>query len=191
MPETTAIALKPANEFLSYVQGHTGEKITSCYQCGKCSAGCPTAYAMDITPRQVMRSIQLGLKDEILGSSAIWLCVSCQTCSLRCPREIDIAKVMESLRLLCQIEGRTPAQKDIATLYNSFMQDMLLFGRVHEGALGMLYNLRSMHPFNNMSRIPGLFSRGKLKIKPQRVGVAEVKQIAARVKELERKRGQP
>jgi heterodisulfide reductase subunit C len=188
MPEPTAIALRPANEFLSFVQRETGERITSCYQCGKCTAGCPTAYAMDITPRQVMRGIQLGLKDEILGSSAIWLCVSCQTCSLRCPREIDIAKVMESLRLLAQAEGRAPAQKDIATFYNSFMQDVQLFGRVYEAGLGVLYNMRSMHPFNNMTRLPGLFSRGKLKLKPQRRRVSEVKQIASRVKEIERKR---
>jgi heterodisulfide reductase subunit C len=190
MPDRTAIALKPANDFLSQVQRITGESITACYQCGKCSAGCPTAYAMDITPRQVMRGIQLGLKDEVLDSSAIWLCVSCQTCSLRCPREIDVAKVMESMRLLAQAENRKPAQKDIATLYNSFMQDVFLFGRVHEGALGMLYNLRSLHPFTNMTRIPGLFSRGKLKIRPQRTGVAEVKQITSRVKDLEREKGQ-
>ena len=189
MLEPTAIALKPANEFLSYVQSHTGERITACYQCGKCSAGCPTAYAMDLTPRQVMRAIQLGLKDEVLGSSAIWLCVSCQTCSLRCPREIDIAKVMESMRLLSQAEGRTPGQRNIATLYNSFMQDMLFFGRVYETGLGVLYNMRSMQLLNNMTRLPALYSRGKMKLKPQRVGAAEVKQIAARVKDIERKQG--
>ena len=89
---------------------------------------------------------------------------------------------------LSRAEGRAPAQKDIATFYDSFMQDMLLFGRVYETGLGVLYNMRSMHPFNNMSRLPGLFSRGKLKLRPQRKGASEVKQIAARVKELDRKR---
>jgi heterodisulfide reductase subunit C len=189
MPHPTAIVLSPNNEFLSFVQRQTGESITACYQCGKCSAGCPTAYAMDITPRQVMRGIQLGLKDEMLSSSAIWLCVSCQTCSLRCPREIDIAKVMESLRILSLAEGRAPGQRNIATLYSSFMQDVLLFGRVYETGLGMLYNLRSMQLLNNVARLPALFSRGKLKLKPRRIGVAEVKQIAARVKEIEKQGG--
>ena len=188
MPEQSAIVLEPANDFLSFVQSHTGENITSCYQCGKCSAGCPTAYAMDLTPRQVMRGIQLGLKDEILDSSAIWLCVSCQTCSLRCPREIDIAKVIESLRLFSQAEGKPPAQKEIAVFYSAFLQQVYLFGRVYEFGMGIMYNLRSMHLFNNIKRLPALLVRGKLKLTPQRTkGLAEVKRIEARVKELERK----
>ena len=190
MPERTAIALKPAKEFLSFVQNYTGENIASCYQCGKCSAGCPTAYEMDFTPRQVMRGIQLGLKEEILSSSAIWLCVSCQTCSLRCPRQIDIAKVMESLRLLSLAEGKAPAQRNIAVLYNSFLQQVRLFGRIHEMGLGAMYNLQSMQLFNNVTRLPSMISRGKLKLAPQRKGAPEVRQIAARVKKIERNQGQ-
>ena len=186
MPETSAIVLEPTNNFLSFVQSHTGENITSCYQCGKCSAGCPTAYAMDITPRQVMRGIQLGLKDEILNSSAIWLCVSCQTCSLRCPREIDIAKIMESLRLFSQAEGRPPAQREIAVFYSAFLQQVRLFGRLHEVGLAITYNVLSMHFFNNIKRLPALLTRGKLKLVPPRTkGLSDVKRIAARVKELE------
>jgi heterodisulfide reductase subunit C len=142
---------------------------------------------MDITPRLIMRGIQLGLKDELLDSSAIWLCVSCQTCSLRCPREIDIAKVIESLRQFSIAEGRAPAQRDIAVSYSAFLQQVRLFGRVYEAGYGLMYNLRSRHIFNNMLRMPSLFSRGKLKLKPQIKGASEVKRIAARVKELERK----
>ena len=188
MPEQSAIVLEPANDFLSFIQSHTGENIASCYQCGKCSAGCPTAYAMDLTPRQVMRGIQLGLKDEILDSSAIWLCVSCQTCSLRCPREIDIAKVMESLQLISQAEGRPPAQREIAVFHRAFLQQVRFFGRLHEVGLAITYNLLSMHFFSNIKRFPALLTRGKLKLLPQRTkGSAEVKRIEARVKELERK----
>src|SRR4030042_7151607 len=158
MQNSNAIALAPANEFLSVVKKFTSENISACYQCGKCSAGCPTAYAMDITPRQVMRGIQLGLKDEILNSTAIWLCISCQTCSLRCPREIDIAKVMESLRLISQEEGRAPALKDVDIFYRSFLQQVRLFGRVYEAGRGLMYNLRSRHFFTNMGRLPALLT---------------------------------
>ena len=186
MLESSAITPVPASELLFFVQSHTGQSITACYQCGKCSAGCPTAYVMDIGPRQVMRGIQLGLKDEILASSAIWLCVSCQTCSLRCPREIDIAKVMEALRLLSQAEGRVPAQREVAVFNNVFLQQIRVFGRIYEIGLGIMYNLRSMHFFANLKRLPALFARGKLHLLPQRTkGAAEVKQIAARVKKLE------
>jgi len=186
MQKSRTITLVHDNDFLSYVQSYTGENITSCYQCGKCSAGCPTAYAMDITPRQVMRGIQLGLKNEILRSRAIWLCISCQTCSVRCPREIDIARIMECLRLIAQDEGRAPAQKDIDTFYRSFLQQVRMFGRVYEVGLGMTYNLRSMHLFNNLSRLPVLFIKGKLKLMPQRTGgSSDVKRLAKRVKKIE------
>lgn len=189
MLKSTAIILGPVNDFLSSVQSHTGQSITACYQCGKCTAGCPSAYAMDITPRQVMRAIQLGLKDEVLDSSAIWLCLSCETCSLRCPREIDIARVMEAMRHLSLSEGRRPAQKDVVTLYESFLQQVRLFGRVYELGFGVAYNMRSRHPFSNVARLPGLFARRKLKLAPDRTkGASDVRRIAARAKELERMR---
>ncbi len=190
MLESSVIIPVPASGLLSFVQSHTGQNISACYQCGKCSAGCPTAYAMDITPRQVMRGIQLGLRDEILDSSAIWLCVSCQTCSLRCPREIDIAKVMEALRLLSQAEGKPPAQKEVAVFYRVFLQQVRLFGRIYEVGLGIMYNLLSRHFFSNMKRLPALFARGKLHLLPPRTkGAAEVRRIAARVKALESESG--
>ncbi len=187
MPDLKTIIPEPDNNLLSFVRTHTGQNISACYQCGKCSAGCPTAYAMDIGPRQVMRAIQLGLRDEILNSSAIWLCVSCQTCSVRCPREIDIAQVMESLRLLSQSEGRPPAQREILVFHRAFLQQVRVFGRLYEVGLGIMYNLRSMHFFNNIKRLPSLFAKKKLHLIPQRTkGAAEVRRIASRVKELER-----
>jgi heterodisulfide reductase subunit C len=143
---------------------------------------------MDITPRQIMRSIQLGLKEEVLDSSAIWLCLACETCTLRCPREIDIARVMESLRHQCLLEGRSPAQKDVVKFYDAFLQQVRFFGRVYEVGLGVAYNLRSMHILNNATRLPTWFAKGKVKLAPHRTkGASEVRRIAARAKELERK----
>ena len=87
-------------EFLEETEAASGQKVRICYQCGKCSAGCPVGFAMDLLPNQVMRLIQLGLKDEALSCSTIWLCASCMTCMARCPKGVDLAKVMEALRLL-------------------------------------------------------------------------------------------
>ena len=185
MLETEAISPAPSSGLLDFIQTHTGQNISACYQCGKCSAGCPTAYTMDITPRQVMRALQLGLKDELLDSSAIWLCVSCQTCSLRCPREIDIARIIESLRYLSQSEGKTPAQKDIALFYSVFLQQVLRLGRIYEVGLGAMYNLRSRHLFANMGRIPSLLRKGKLKPVPRIKGVSDIRRISSRAKKLE------
>lgn len=180
------ISILPVSQILSFVQSRTGQNILACYQCGKCSAGCPTAYVMDIPPRQVMRAIQLGLKDEILESSTIWLCLSCQTCSVRCPREIDIAQVMEALRLLSLAEGKNPAEREVALFYRVFLLQMRLFGRTYELGLGGLYNLLSRHLLSNVRRLPTLLAKGKLHILPPRAeGMAEIRRIAARVKALE------
>jgi len=74
------------------------EKLRRCIQCGTCSATCPTAYAMDYSPRQVWRMVQLGLKDEVLNSSTFWLCTTCKACQVRCPRGIDLMDAMISLK---------------------------------------------------------------------------------------------
>jgi heterodisulfide reductase subunit C len=91
---------KVHSDFVKKVEELSGQNLLSCYQCGKCSAGCPGSFAMDLLPSQIIRMVQLGLQDEILNSKTIWLCASCLTCSVRCPRGVDLAKVFEALRLL-------------------------------------------------------------------------------------------
>ncbi len=76
----------------------SGQDLLACYQCGKCSAGCPMAKYMDILPNQMIRFAQLGLKEALLSSNAIWLCVSCLTCNTRCPKGVKIAEVIEAIR---------------------------------------------------------------------------------------------
>ena len=186
MQVATPIIPSPQSQFLSIIQSRTGQKVLSCYQCGKCTAGCPTAYVMDIPPRQVMRGLQLGLKDDILDSSTIWLCVSCQTCSVRCPREIDIAKVMEALRLLSLEEGRRPAQREVETFHRVFVSQITRFGRIYELGLGGVYNLVSRHLLANVRFLPALLAKGKLHLLPPRTkGAAQARQIARRVGRLE------
>jgi heterodisulfide reductase subunit D len=74
------------------------EQLRRCIQCGTCSATCPTAYAMDYSPRQVWRMVQLGLRDEVLKSQTFWLCTTCKACQVRCPRGIDLMDAMISLK---------------------------------------------------------------------------------------------
>lgn len=77
----------------------SGEEVRSCYQCGKCSAGCAMTSMMDLLPHQVIRLVQLGQVEEALASRTIWLCASCLACSARCPRGVSLPNVMESLRV--------------------------------------------------------------------------------------------
>ncbi|MGB8952392.1 MAG: 4Fe-4S dicluster domain-containing protein [Candidatus Aminicenantales bacterium] len=89
---------KVRDPFVSKIEELSGQKILACYQCGKCSAGCPAVSEMDILPNQVIRYIQLGFKNELLQSKSFWVCASCLTCNARCPKGIKIAEVMEALR---------------------------------------------------------------------------------------------
>jgi heterodisulfide reductase subunit C len=84
--------------FVAKVAEMSGQNLLACYQCGKCSAGCPVVSQMDILPNQIIRLAQLGLEDDLLQSKAIWTCASCMTCNVRCPKGINIAEVIESLR---------------------------------------------------------------------------------------------
>lgn len=83
----------------------SGEVVARCYQCGKCSAGCPMAVDADVAPHQIIRLVQLGQSDEALASATIWLCAACRACSSRCPRGVDLTRLMESLRALVLRKG--------------------------------------------------------------------------------------
>ena len=85
-------------EFVQQLEEISGQNLLSCYQFGKCSAGCPIAMAMDIIPNQIIRLAQLGLEEEVLTSKAPWLCVACLTCTSRCPKGVDIARIMGAIR---------------------------------------------------------------------------------------------
>jgi heterodisulfide reductase subunit C len=89
---------KIKNPFIAKVEELSGQNLLACYQCGKCSAGCPAVSQMDILPNQIIRYAQLGFKDELLKSKSIWICASCFTCNARCPKGINIAEVIEALR---------------------------------------------------------------------------------------------
>ncbi len=84
--------------FIAKVEELSAQNLLVCYQCGKCSAGCPAVSDMDILPNQIIRYAQLGLKEELLKSKAIWVCASCLTCNSRCPKGINIAEVIEAIR---------------------------------------------------------------------------------------------
>ncbi len=86
-------------EFVREIETISDENLLACNQCGKCSAGCPLAYSMDLLPNQVIRLAQLGIED-VLDSQTIWTCAACLTCVSRCPKGIDLPRVMEAMRLI-------------------------------------------------------------------------------------------
>ena len=93
------------SELRRKVEELSGEDLLSCYQCGKCAAGCTAAFAMDMLPSQVIRFLQLGLVERVLHSGTPWLCAACQTCYARCPKGVDLSRIMEAVREISLQEG--------------------------------------------------------------------------------------
>jgi heterodisulfide reductase subunit C len=92
------------SELVHRIEEYSGQDLMACYQCGKCAAGCPAAFAMDMLPSQVIRYAQLGLVQPLLDSRTIWLCAACQTCYTRCPKGVDLSRIMEALREIVMLE---------------------------------------------------------------------------------------
>ena len=107
---------------IAKIEELSGENLYACYQCGKCSAGCPAISSMDILPNQIIKLLQVGYTDDALKSKTIWICASCFTCTARCPKGVDLAKVMEALRQIVLRKNidytkvRELSQKEIAEL---------------------------------------------------------------------------
>ena len=106
-----------------------GQKLLSCIQCGTCSATCPLSHYMDYTPRKVIAMIREGFKEEVLNSLTIWLCASCYSCYVQCPRQIHITDVMYTLKREAIAMGVYPKRHPIPVLAREFYGQVLRFGR--------------------------------------------------------------
>ncbi|MBI5562707.1 MAG: 4Fe-4S dicluster domain-containing protein [Deltaproteobacteria bacterium] len=96
------------------IERMTGEDLKQCYQCGKCSAGCPVSYAMDVPPHQVMRLLQLGRVEDVDGANSMRVCVGCLQCYSRCPKGCSVAAVLEGMRQMRLRKGEDAVRvKDI------------------------------------------------------------------------------
>jgi len=171
-----------SRDFAVRISEMIGQNIDGCYQCGKCTAGCPIAYTMEFSPHEVIRLVQLGRAEEALTSHTIWLCASCETCTSRCPKNIDIAAVMDALRVLAFREGRTEAEKEITLFHKLFLKVVGRFGRVNDLHLMGKYNLLTLNPLNDWRLGQKLFSKGKLRLTaPPVKGLKEFQEIFKRV----------
>jgi len=108
-------------------------RVHDCYQCGKCSAGCPMADRMDVIPSQIMRLVQMERLDKAMKAESIWLCVSCQTCSTRCPKSVNIAGIIDALRQLSVEQNvASPAQQRTVVFQKAFLDNIRRNGRLKE-----------------------------------------------------------
>jgi heterodisulfide reductase subunit C len=168
-------------DFAKKVQEISNANLDRCYQCYTCTAGCPVAYAMDYYPHQIMRMVQLGVKDKVLASSTIWLCAACETCATRCPNEVELVNVMDTLREMALEEGVEIKEKDIVSMHKTFLSLVKSLGRQHEISLLVLLKMKTKEFFKDMILGMNMFLKGKLKIMPHKIkGVDQIKGIFER-----------
>ncbi len=156
--------------FANLVTERSGENLLACYQCQKCSAGCPVAYAMDLLPNQIIRMVQFGFREKVLTSHTIWICASCYTCSVRCPNDIDIAKIMDGLRHIALKTGVKPAERDIPTFHSVFLDSIKSKGRIHELGLIMQFKAKTRDFMKDAALGWKMFRKGKIKLFPSKFG---------------------
>jgi heterodisulfide reductase subunit C len=177
------IALQSSG-FLAEVERRSGTSVSACFQCHKCTSGCPIGPEMDFLPSQVMRLTHLGLEGEVLASEAIWLCASCEACTTRCPMEIDIAAVMDALRILA-IERKVDIPDSHGKQFNrSFLGSVRHHGRVFEAGMMAAYKLRTGDFMSDVDKVPKMLAKGKLSFLPKRSGnLSELRQVFRRAEE--------
>jgi heterodisulfide reductase subunit C len=152
--------------FAQEIQKHCGENVNLCYQCRKCASGCPNRQFMDFTPTELMRYVQLGMFDEAMKKNTVWYCASCQTCTARCPQDIDIAKVVDAIKMIAD-ERRVVADAGNVRVFNRLWMLILRFmGRMYEVGLVGSLNMVTGKPFNDMALGKKMILKGKLKFIP-------------------------
>jgi len=162
------------NNLISKIRKDTDVNVYKCYQCGKCSAGCPVALEeMEYPPSVIMRMLQTEDKEneELLKKSyAIWVCLTCEMCYTRCPMEIDIPKVMDNIRQAAIAENKVhPKAKTIVAGHKAFLKTIENNGRLHEFGFVMNYKFSTFEFMKDVTVAPGMMQRGKLHLFAEKI----------------------
>ncbi len=162
------------------VRDATSIDVARCYQCGKCSAGCPMGAEMTLGPQAMLRLVQLDRRDRLFDDPSLWLCLTCETCTARCPNGVDTARVIDGLRELALRDADAEIPPRLRAFHAAFLDQVRSYGRVFELGLVMSYKLRTGALLDDAALGPAMLRRGKLKLVPHRIaGADEVARIFA------------
>ncbi len=163
------------------------EQLRRCMQCGSCTATCASSYAMDYTPRQIWHMVRLGLKDEVLNSKTLWLCSSCYSCTLQCPRGLPLTETIGTLKRLAMAQ-HIEKYKESRNFYNAFVHTVRTYGRSNEVETMVRYFL-STNPFMAVGYAPlaiAMLTKGKVNLSlPKLAGPGKLDKLFRKVEELE------
>jgi heterodisulfide reductase subunit C2 len=166
----------------------TGQDPADCYQCGKCSAGCPVREFAAEAPNKIVRYMQLGFYDKALMSKTPWLCAGCLTCSSRCPQSFDLARFMDAIREMALHHKVEIPEGDTLKFHQSFLKQIRSYGRAFEFGLVLDYKMKSFHLFQDADVAPEMFMKGKIGLMPHKIHNRDkVKEIFAKIEEENKK----
>ena len=173
------------DERLQKIMDKADVRQYDCYQCGKCSGGCPMANGMDLKPRGIMRCAQVGALDTILNSNTIWLCSGCYACVDRCPHDVNVPAFIEEARYEAMRQGIKRHDSDV--LNKAFVANIKMFGRSHEMILAGLYNVLALKPIQDVSSLPHMLKNKLIGIKPNTIdGTSELAKMIERAESWEK-----
>lgn len=148
------------------VEKISGVDLSICFQCKKCSGGCPVNKYAKSPPSEIIRRLQLGAGNELLESDLIWLCLSCETCYSRCPMQINIPAIIDTLRKLAVLNG-SKSPKGYMPLFNrKFLEAVKTFGRSYDLSMIMQYKLGSGSLMQDTDKFPAMLVKGKMAVLP-------------------------
>lgn len=173
-------------KFSDAVVAVSGIDVSYCYQCGKCATGCPVVYEMDLTPTQLIHAVQLGLKDVVYNSKTMWLCASCQTCSTRCPQDVDIAEVLDTVKILMQRDKKKSKLPDVLKFNKRFMGNLKWFGRLYEIGMIAILKLTTRKFTQDLGMGMKMLKKRKFSIWPRFKGGWDVRKILKRARRQEK-----
>ncbi len=185
--------LNPDYRLLEQIEAQGPFQAAACFQCRKCTNGCPVTFAMDLYPDEVIRLVILGQRETVLACRTIWVCAACETCTTRCPNDVKIAELMDCLKEMAVHEGVPSPQPQILTLHETFLNNIKKRGRVYETTLLPAYLLKSgklLEMWNSgtwrydLKLGRQMFSKGRLPLRPKSInGKKEVRKILTRRKQ--------
>ena len=183
------IKKKRVESIITAVQEISGADLSICFQCKKCTSGCPVSKLVKYPPSEIMRRLHLGAGNEILESDILWMCVSCETCSERCPMGIDVAAVMDALRKLALERGASKQKGNVPLFNKAFLKTVQIFGRSYDMAMIAAYKAGSLKLMDDTEKFPTMLKKRKIALFPSFKGDRKISKRIFKMAKMRKEEG--